>query len=240
MKSMSHPRRFTAFLIPLLALTACLLMPSAPAHAATCHYYAVNLQGTAAIGDSTAILSAQQFSVVEYAMWRDTGVQGHPVEFWLTPDQSLNASAQVGHIELMTNSFLAHNAGIASQQYNLAAVAVDNNGVASFQLDSGMSFVLPPPNVFVAPGYASVPGGLGGLCFLPGGGGGLCDLVSDPSVLSVSYLVPRTGGGYFYIPDSNSIAGMLDLVGTTPDNVNFQGRYQAWFGGTYIGSEQCD
>lgn len=237
--AISYRPRFTAFLVPLLALASYMLMPMALAHAASCHVYSVNLQGITTIGDANYTLAAQQFSVSQYAIWRDAGYATHQYEFWLATFQDLNASPQVGYIELMTNSVFARNPGMASARFDLATVSVAN-GAVMFQMDPAMSFHLPPPNVFIAPGYGSVPGGLGGLCFLPGGGGGLCDLVSGAPILSVSYLVPRTGGGYFYLPDNRSIAGEVDLIGTGIDNTSFQGRYQAQFSGTYLSSVQCD
>lgn len=239
MKSVSHLRRFTALPAPLIALTAFVLTPMAPAEAASCHFYAVNLQGTATIGDGTSTLSSQPFSVFEYAMVRDTGVTSHPVEFVLTTFQDLNASAQPGQIELMTNSAFARNAGIASAQFDLATVSVSN--VVNFEVDSGMSFQSPPPNVFVAPGVGSVPGGLGGLGFLTGAGGQLGQIINSAPILSVSYLVPRTGGGNLYSPDGAwaTIAGELNLVGTSLDNASFQGQYQAVFSGNYVGSVEC-
>src|SRR5262245_31067906 len=48
MHSTFHPRRFTTFLVPLLALIAIVLMPLASAQAANCHWYNVTLTGTAA------------------------------------------------------------------------------------------------------------------------------------------------------------------------------------------------
>jgi hypothetical protein len=237
--AISYLPRFTAFFIPLLVLAASVLMPVAQATAANCHVYAVNLQGTASVGDGTFTSSSQPFSVIEYAIWRDAGVRTHQVEFLLTTFQDLNAAAQVGQIELMTNSYFARNAGIASAAFDLAAVAVANG--VSFEIDSAMSFQLPPPNVFIAPGIGSVSGGLGGLGFLTGAGAELAQLINSAPILSVSYFVPRTGGGYFATDSSGySITGQLNLVGTGPDNVSFQGQYQANFSGNYVGSVQCN
>lgn len=226
--------RSAAFLAPLIALNAFVVLPSESANAASCHYYAVNIQGTVANNFGT-----QQFSVNQYAMWRDVGVRTHPVEFWLTTNQNLNASAQVGQIELMTNTAFANNAGIASAGYDLAAVSVSN--VVNFVLDSGAGLIQPPPNVFVGPGPGSSPGGLGGLGFLPGAGADIARFIGSAEVLSTSFLIPLQGGGYFSFPNGNasSIAGQLDLVGTTIDNMSLQGRYTASFGGNYISSTAC-
>jgi hypothetical protein len=60
-------------------------------------------------------------------------------------------------------------------------------------------------------------------------------------VLDVSYFIPRAGGGYFFTYSSGShIAGELYLVGSGPDNLSFQGQYQAQFNGTYVNSVACD
>lgn len=241
MNTVRHPHRFIAVLFPLVVLTVFALMPVASARAANCYVYGVNIQGTAAIGDNTAISGSQQFSVLEYAVVRDTGYASNPVEFLLTPNQDLNLSPQVGHIELMTNSAIfARNLGIQSARYDLARVSVSN--VISFALDSGISFQLPSPNVFVAPGIGSTPGGLGGLGFLTGAGGALAQIVNGAQILSVSYFVPRTGNGYFYSPDGSwsTIAGQLSIGGTGIDNASFQGYYEAQFSGNYLGTTQCD
>ena len=173
-------------------------------------------------------------------MWRDMGVRSHQIEFVLTTLQDLNASAQVGHIELMTNSAFARNAGISAAQYDMATLSVSTE--VGFQLDSGMSFVLPPPNVFVAPGIGTVPGGLGGLGFLPGAGGQLGEIINSTPLLTINYFYPRMGGGSFSFTDNSrtTIVGTLDLVGTGIDNTSYQARYQANFSGSYIDSIQCD
>ena len=237
--SVSLHRRFSGWLVPLVALTAFVLMPQALANAAACHVYGVTLQGIASTGDGTMTAGAQQFTVAEYAVWRDAGVTSHPVEFWLTPLEALNASAQVGKIELMTNSYFARNAGIASARFDLASVAISN--VIQFQIDSGMSFQMPQPNIFLAPGMGSLQGGLGGLGFLSGAGGQLGQIINGATILSVSYFVPYGGGGYFYSPDGSwlTIAGELGLAGMSLDNAGFQGQYQAQFSGSYLGSLEC-
>jgi hypothetical protein len=231
--------RFATGFVPLLVLTALVLLPLARAHAASCHYYVVTLQGIVTTGDANFTSAAREFVVSQYAMWRDAGVVSHPVEFRLTTFQDLNAAAQEGQIELMTNSYFAHNAGIASARFDLATVTI-GHGVVNFELDLGMSFQLPPPNVFIAPGIGDTTGGLGGLCFLPGGGGDLCQIGRAP-VVGVSYFIPRAGGGYFFTYSNGSnIAGELYLVGSGPDNLSFQGQYQAQFNGTYVNSFPCD
>jgi hypothetical protein len=222
----------------IAALISSVLAANTPVRAASCHVYRVDLQGVATIGDSTATLSQQQFAVQEYAVWRSPGFRTHQVEFWLTTGQDLNASAQLGQIELMTNTRFANNAGIRSAQYDLGTVSVTN--VVNFQLDSGASFQLPSPNVFVAPGYGTAPGGLGGLCFLPNSG--LCGIVSGPSILNASFLIPRNGSGYFYTPNGNgaTLAGEVNLVGSALDNANFQGQYKASFSGNFLGDLECN
>lgn len=228
---------FSKFHRLLILLTTVGLLHAAPAESADCHVYGVNLQGVATVGDATAISGSEQFSVGEYAILRNEGVVAHPVEFYLTPNQDLNASGLVGQIELMTNSGFARNLGIASARFDLASIATSSNGF-TFQMDSGMSFQLPSPNVFLSPGIGSVPGGLGGLGFLPGG---LGQIINSAPVLSISYFVPRNGSGSFYTPDGAwaTIAGELNLVGTGIDNANFQGQYQATFSGQYLGSFDC-
>lgn len=233
-ESISYSKRnHSTTLLIQLGLGACVLLSGASANAASCHFYQVNIQGNV-----TSNYGSQPFSVNQYAMWRDAGVTSHPIEFVFTTFQDLNASAQVGQIELMTNSAFARNAGIASARFDLATVSVSN--VVSFQMDSGMSFQLPPPNVFVATGVGSSPGGLGGLGFLTGAGGELAQFINSAPVLSFSYLIPRNGWGYFYLPDGNSIAGQLDVIGTPPDNTSLQGQYTASFSGTHVGSAACD
>jgi hypothetical protein len=218
----------------LAALVTSSIVPVAGA--TNCYVYRVNVQGNSSIGDATSISSSQPFWVTQYAIWCNSGVKGNPIEFWMTPFVDLNASPHLGFVEIMSNSVFARNPGIRSAQLNLAKVNVGQT--LTFQFDYQASLQLPPPNVFAAPGFASVPGGLGGLCFLPSSG--LCDLVTSPSVLSVSYIVPRRGGGQFNFPDGKGfvIAGSLDMTGTSVDNANFVGRYKANFSGNFVGSFQ--
>src|SRR5215470_1531594 len=240
--STCHSRRFPTVLALVLMLTAGVLLPMVPAEAASCHIYAVTLQGTATLGSGGVVLSSQRFSVSQYAVWRDHGVKTHPVEFVLFPAHDLNATPQPGDILLMTNSAFAFNPGVASAQFDMARVAVAANGVVNFVLDSGMSLVLPPPNMLVVPGVGSVPGGLGGLGFLTGAGSQLAQLINGAPILSVSYLVPRTGTGSFYSPDGrwSTIAGALNLSASQVDNPNNQGQYQANFSGSYLQSVLCN
>jgi len=216
------------------------VLPVAPAVAANnCHVYEVTIQGTTSIGEGGSTLASQQFSVVQYAAWRETGFNGHPFEFVLTPGQDLNASPKVGFIELGTNTRFANNAGIRAAAFNLTTASVQN-GAGVFQLDSSASYQLPSPNVFVAPGYSNVPGGLGGLCFLPNSA--LCGIVTGPSVLSASYIVPRSGSGYFYLTDSrgSGIGGQVVVTGSSTDNAQFQGEYKAQFSGKYVADMSCN
>lgn len=124
--------------------------------AATCFDYVVDIQGTVSSG-----YGAQQFFLPGNAIVVDPGLNGNPRDFVLSTavGRDLNQFAQLGDIELMTNSAFARNAGIASSRFNLANVAVAD--ATQFALDSGMSFVSPPPNVFVAPGIGTP--GAGGL-----------------------------------------------------------------------------
>jgi hypothetical protein len=221
--------------LPFLTVALFVLNAMAPAAGAKCNVYRVNVQGNTSIGDANATLTSQPFWVTQYAIWCERGINGNPLEFWMTSFKDLNASPNVGQVEIMTNSAFARNAGMQAARFTLARVTQVQGGF-TFELDYGMSFQMPPPNVFISPGYASVPGGLGGLCFL--NSPGLCDLVTSPAFLSVSYMVPRSGGGNFNFPngDGFTIAGGVEIVGSAADNPNFQGRYQASFSGNYLGS----
>ena len=80
----SSRRRCSTGFGPLLVLTALVLLPLAGAHAASCLHYslqAVTLQGIVTNGDANFTSAAQEFVVSQYAMWRDTGVASHPIEF---------------------------------------------------------------------------------------------------------------------------------------------------------------
>jgi hypothetical protein len=208
------------------------------AQAAACYLYGVNMQGNATIGDANFVAANQQFSINQYAVLRDQGAFSHPIEIAFLTFQDLNAAAQVGQIELMTNSFFARNVGIASARFDLAAVVSSN--VWSFQLDPAMSFQMPAPNVFIAPGQGTIVGGLGGLGFAPGLGT-LSSLIGSSPVLAINYLVPRSGGGYVYSPDGawSTIAGEINIVGTSQDNTNYQGNYAAVVNGSFLGSFDC-
>jgi hypothetical protein len=207
---------------------------SAQTSTASCHVYQVNLRGTVVSNYGT-----EQFSVNQYALWRDRGAKANSVEFLLTTFSDLNASAQVGQIKLMTNSMFAENAGISAARINLARVSSSDR--VYFNLDSAASLQLPSPNVFASTGVGNSAGGLGGLGFLSGAGQDLARYINSFSVLSVSYLVPRNGGGSFVFTDNTrtKMAGQIDISGTSPDNFSLQGRYTASFTGNYIGSVAC-
>jgi hypothetical protein len=225
----------TIGLIPTLVISSlasvCINPSKSIAQSATanCHFYAVNIKGT--VNNN---YGNQQFSVNQYAIWRDRGLRSNPIEFMLKTFTDLNVNPQVGQIELLTNSRYAYNAGIASAQIDLAKVSLGNTQT-TFTLDSGASLQLPPPNVFVSPGVSSSPGGLGGLGFLTGAGQDLA------RILNSTYLIPRQGGGSFTFTDTSraTIVGQLDIVGTGVDNMSLQGRYKANFSGNYIGSTTC-
>jgi hypothetical protein len=229
---------FTIKKMTILVLIGSVLLSTAQAQSASCHVYQVTLQGATNIGNATSSLAEQGFSLQEYAVWRQPGFKNNQIEFFLTANQDLNASAQPGEIELMTNTRFSNNAGIRAAQYDLASVSMAN--VINFQFDPGASYILPSPNVFVAPGYGSVSGGLGGLCFLPNSA--LCSIVSGTSVLNASFLTPRTGTGYFYFPNGTirTLAGEINLVGSSLDNPNFQGQYKASFIGNFVGDLECN
>jgi hypothetical protein len=223
------------FLISIIAAAI-----NGQAQAADCHFYEVNLNG-----NSTFNGTVQQFSVNEYAWWRTQGIKINPIEFGLTTFKDLNVSAQPGQIELMTNSAFAKNRGIALAKYDLAKVSIVNGSPSAkinFQLDPTMNQALPPPNVFVTQGVGSQPGGLGGLGFLTGSGSVLAQLINGAPVLSVSYIVPRTGAASIYSPDGtwSSIAGTIDFSGASADNPNVMGQYRAKMIGRYVTSVPCN
>ncbi|MEC4813514.1 MAG: hypothetical protein SAK29_09620 [Scytonema sp. PMC 1069.18] len=234
MRNTSLKSFFVKTLIASTTVSTVTIVSVTTASAANCYFYSVNIQGTV-----NSNYGNQPFSVNQYAIWRDPGAKANQIDFFLTTSQDLNASAQVGQIELMTNSVGANNLGIRSAKLDLARVLVSN--VVQFTLDSGISFQLPSPNVFVATGVGNSPGGLGGLGFLPGAGGELGKIINGAQILSVSYLIPRNGSGYFYSPtgDYRDIAGEIDIIGTAIDNTNLQGRYKAIFSGKYIKSQVC-
>jgi len=67
-------------------------------------------------------------------------------------------------------------------------------------VNTDASYVLLPANTFVAPGIGNTSGGLGGICFLPGLQG-LCQATTSSQILSASFIIPRSGGGYFASSD---------------------------------------
>ena len=209
---------------------------SAQATTAKCYFYKVTLQGTV-----TTNYGTKQFSVPQYAIWRDRGIRGNSVEFMLKAFQDLNVSPKVGQIEFLTNSRYANNTGIALARIDLAKVAVANNQVV-FTLDSGASLQMPAPNVFIGPGVGTSAGGLGGIGFLTGGGAEIAKIINGAEILQSAYLVPRQGSGVYRFTDSSAtkIVGQIDFAGTASDNFNEQGRYTASFSGDYVGSTDCE
>src|SRR5689334_3550049 len=129
----------------VVGLIGSILLSTAQAQTASCHVYQVAVQGVTTLGDATSTLAEQQFSVQEYAVWRQPGFKNNKVEFFLTSNQDLNATGKPGDIEVMTNTRFARNAGIQAARYDLASVSIAD--VVSFQLDSGASYILPSPNV---------------------------------------------------------------------------------------------
>jgi hypothetical protein len=230
--------------ISAIVTAGSIMISSAPANAESCYAYSVNIQGVATVGDANFTSGSRQFNINQWVILRASGYRNNPVEFSLATFTDLNASAQIGQIELSTNSAFAKNRGIASQQFDLATVTQSRNNVSAlfqFEIDSGASFILPPPNVFVSPGQGTVPGGLGGLGFLPGAGGQLGQLINNTQILSTNFFYPRNGGGYFYSPDGtwSRIAGQISLVGSGTDNASHQGRYQGRFRGDFRSAYEC-
>ena len=199
-----------------------------------CHIYQVNIQGTVANN-----YGSKQFSVNQYAIWRDRGVRSNQVEFMLTTGTDLNVSPKVGQTEFMTNSYFANNQGIALAKMDLAKVQVRNQ--VSFTLNSGASLQMPQPNVFVSPGVGSSPGGLGGLGFLSGWGQEFARYINGAEVLSTSQLVPNSGTGAYAFTDSTArtIVGQLNINGSALGNPGLSGRYTATFRGYYWKSVTC-
>ena len=226
----------TAVTIGVSSILTSHVPASAQATNAKCHFYKVTLQGTV-----TTNYGTQQFSVPQYAIWRDRGIRGNRVEFMLKTFQDLNVSPKVGQIEFLTNSRYASNTGIALARIDLAKVTAVNNQVV-FTLDSGASLQMPAPNVFIGPGVGTSPGGLGGLGFLTGGGAEIAKIINGAAVLQSSYLVPRQGSGAYRFTDNSAtkIVGQVDFTGTALDNYNEQGRYTASFSGDYFGSVDCE
>ena len=208
---------------------------SAQATTAKCYFYKVTLQGTV-----TTNYGTKQFSVPQYAIWRDRGIRGNRVEFMLKTFQDLNVSPKVGQIEFLTNSRYANNTGIALARIDLAKVAVNNQVV--FTLDPGASLQMPAPNVFVGLGVGTSPGGLGGLGFLTGSGAEIAKMINGAAVLQSAFFVPRQGNGAYRFTDNSAtkIVGQIDFAGTASNNFNEQGRYTASFSGDYVGSTDCE
>ena len=208
---------------------------SAQATTAKCYFYKVTLQGKV-----TTNYGTKEFSVPQYAIWRDPGIRGNRVEFMLKTFQDLNVSPKVGQIEFLTNSRYANNTGIALARIDLAKVAVNNQVV--FTLDPGASLQMPAPNVFVGPGVGTSPGGLGGLGFLTGSGAEIAKIINGAAVLQSAFFVPRQGSGVYRFTDNSAtkIVGQIDFTGTASDNFNEQGRYTASFSGDYVGSTDCE
>lgn len=204
------------------------------ASANTCHVYRVTVQGTV-----TNVFGQQRVVIDQFAFWRDAGFRNNPVEFGLFVTHDLNANPRVGDIVLMTTSAFAANAGVASQQYDLASVRVTPEGPVVFRLDAGASFILPPTNVLVGPGVAGAPGGLGGLEFLPGAGGALGRQLGGAAVLQATYVYPRSGGGSFALPDGMTIVGEFTVNASGVDNAGFEAAYQGSFRGVLVESRPC-
>jgi hypothetical protein len=182
---------------------------TASADAATCFFYSVNVQGVAG-----SDYGGQQFALPGTATVVSPGLNGNPLNLFLytAVGRDLNQFAQSGDIELMTNSAFARNFGISSVRFNLANVGVSN--VVEFAVDFGIRFQQPPPNVFVAPGIGTFPGGLGGLGFL---NDPFLSGLGQASILQLAYIVPRNGGGNFFFPDNQTISGNLNLGGSAID-----------------------
>ena len=204
----------------------------------TCYVYQVQVRGTATIGDATSIGAARSFALYERVGVRGRGYRTNLFEFFITSGRNLNASAEVGVIELMTNSHFSNNLGIASNEIDLATTSTVGNQL-QMQLLPDRSFILPPPNTIVTPGIGTQPGGLAGLGnpYLAAISGGKLAGLASPAILALSFMVARAGGVQFTLgSDQRSISGVIQIVGTGLDNVRSQGRYQAIFQGSFIGA----
>ena len=225
-----------AFAGRFLAALALFLISTKGANAATCFHFEINIQGSV-----TSSLSSQPQSIFihQFGIYRDAGIRSNPFEFVLVSGKILNAVgvAQVGDIDLMTNSWSAQNAGIASAAFDLAHGSINGN-ISQFQIDTAQSFQLTNPNTFVAP--ASVNNVFGGAC--PFGFENLAEICApfqQNSILQSAFLVVRQGFGQFFFPNGQSIQGSLDLSGTALDNPNVLGRYLAEFTGRLLNAVQC-
>jgi hypothetical protein len=246
-----------------------ILTVTAPARAATCYFYQVDISGQA-IDAGT-----QQFSVNEWVVLRDLGVtdpqtlQSNRFEVFITnfPNQvfGTNGSADikadpypVGSIELMTNSIYANNRGVRASQQHLADVFASNfqnppGLLVQFRLNGqGIIGQTDPGGLQLSPNAVKVPGPgafVGGLPFLPGGGlGSLTNFFgafspgsAGISVIQTYVLVPNQGFGYLFLPNANpsSIQGGIQISAVQPDNFNNKGQYLGNFQGRFNASFQC-
>jgi hypothetical protein len=221
------------------------------AESAVCKFYVVRIWGEADTG-----LGPQSFDTAtqwnQFLVLRSPGTGTNQVEILFTNfprsvigDTRGNLSSgafPVGHIELMTNSLYANNAGIRSHHVDLAEVSVSTywnpEDVVEFQLIPQAALNVPQPNAVVMPGQGSF---LGGLAFLPNGVE-LFNSLPNANLLDTEFLVPYRGGGYLFFPDTDRsvVYGQIQLAAVSHDfNFNLTGFYNGTFYGEYLGSLQC-
>lgn len=231
----------------ILKLSLCLaylMLYQGASNAAQCFLFNVDIQGTGSIGNTNATAAPQAFRTSHFLYARVPGIRSNPVDFILDSGKNLNASGQLGDIKLMSNSLSAENAGIRSTLTDMASVisSQDETGTyLQFQINTDASFILPPANTMVTPGVGDTSGGgLGGICFLPGFTG-FCQDLSGSQILNSTFMIPRTGGGYFLSKDGTwqNFYGLIQLSGSSPDNPNFIGYYQAELWGQFVRGEEC-
>lgn len=225
------------------AISMALALTVNGSNAATCYNFNVVTQGVNSIGDTNTISASNQFQTRYYLIARVPGVRGNMLDIVLHSNKDLNANGQVGDILLMSNSLWAQNSGIRSSLTDMMSVNLANsqNGqFVQFQVNTDASNILPPANTFVAPGIGNTSGGIGGICFLPGLQG-LCQSTTSSQILSASFIIPRSGVGYFESSDGwSTLHGQIQLSGSIPDNFNFTGYSNAEMGGRFIGASECN
>ncbi|MGZ8159702.1 MAG: hypothetical protein ACXWT1_18315 [Methylobacter sp.] len=225
------------------AVSMVLALTEGNSYAANCYYFNVTIQGETSIGDANSISAAKQFQTNQYLIARVPGQKGNPLDVILVSNEDLNANGQAGDILLMSNSQWAHNPGMRSTLTDMMSVKFDyyeQGQYLHFTVNTDASFMIPPANTFVAPGIGNTYGGLGGICFVPALQN-LCQLTNDSQILSASFITPQTGAGLLVSDNGwNTFSGKIQISGSSLDNFNFIGYYNADMWGQFVGNSECE
>lgn len=202
------------FLNMLAAMSAGMLVTTV-ACAANCYVFDTTVNSSV-----TGSVTESQTSLSHIFLVRDQGVRTHGIEILLTPGRvgetprpSFN---EPGYIGLMSNSAFTTDPQLSQAALDLGTLQAEEDESITFMLDPAAQLNA-PVNFFSTRVALAEPG-------------------SGPDVM---VLLAGHDGMRFGFLEDNSMNGVIDVVGTDPDNTGLAARFQAEINGVYLGAAAC-